>query len=150
METTWQDLRFAVRGLARRPGLTLLAVLCLALGIGANSATFSFTNALFFHRLPVPRNHELIRIYNHYREGMAYGPVSIPFYQDFRDQTRTLRGLVAETYLPVTLRTTRRASASGGPPSAPTTSRCWARGRASAAASSPRRSRSPGPIPWWC
>lgn len=53
LETVWRDLKYGVRTLAGTPGFTIVAVLSLALGIGANTAIFTLTNAVFLNPLPV-------------------------------------------------------------------------------------------------
>jgi predicted permease len=59
-DTLWQNLRFGLRMLARNPGSSALAILALALGIGANTAIFSLFHAVLLRNLPVPRPHELV------------------------------------------------------------------------------------------
>lgn len=58
-----QDLRYALRRLAREPGFVLVALLTLALGIGANTTMFSFINALMFRRLPYPEPERIVQVY---------------------------------------------------------------------------------------
>jgi predicted permease len=60
IEHLWQDLRYGARVLRRAPGFTLGAIASLAIGIGANTAMFSVTDALLFRPLPVERPHELV------------------------------------------------------------------------------------------
>ena len=84
MELLLQDLRFAVRRLAKRPGFTLIALLSIAIGIGANTAIFSLVNAIVFRKLPLDRPAELVEIYKA-MPGFTHGPVSFP---DLRDLER--------------------------------------------------------------
>jgi predicted permease len=60
LEWVWQDLRYAFRGLLRSPAFAATAIVSLALGIGANTAIFSFVNAILLKRLPVPEPERLV------------------------------------------------------------------------------------------
>jgi len=63
-ESFLQDIRFGLRGLKKNPGFTAVAILTLALGIGANTAMFSLVNLLLFHPLPYPDSDRLTRIFH--------------------------------------------------------------------------------------
>ncbi len=69
MQVLWQDLRYGARMLLKRPGFALIAVLTLALGIGANTAIFSLVNTLLWRPMPVKDAHQLAGIYG-LREGL--------------------------------------------------------------------------------
>ena len=92
METFLQDVRYALRGLSRTPGFTLVAVLCLGLGIGANTATFSVVNAALIRTLPVPEPERLVRLYTsewsaHGVSDRLFGGSSYPDFADLRART---------------------------------------------------------------
>jgi hypothetical protein len=73
MEIFWQDLRYGARNLARSPGFTTIAVLTLALGIGANTAIFTLLNGLILRDLPVRNPGRLIAIYRIARDEREQG-----------------------------------------------------------------------------
>src|SRR5215510_13124346 len=62
MRQLWQNLRYSLRALGKNPGFTMVAVISLALGIGANVAIFTLINALLLRELPVPRPERLVEI----------------------------------------------------------------------------------------
>jgi hypothetical protein len=98
MSTLLRDLRFGVRLLARRPGFTAVAVLVLAIGIGANTAVFSIVNALVLRPLPaeqVPGT--LVGLYSRDRvQPDSYRSFSYPNYLDIREGNRVFSSLLAQ------------------------------------------------------
>jgi predicted permease len=102
MQTLLQDVRFALRQLARNPVFTLIAVLSLALGIGANTAIFSVMNAALLKALPVHNPRELVILTDPNRSGGGIGTetgvrtvLSYPEFAQLRDHTTTMSGLCA-------------------------------------------------------
>src|SRR5262247_4117096 len=93
----WQDLRYGARMLAKTPGFTLLAVITLAFGIGANTAIFSGVNALLFRPMPATREPE--RLCYVKLEGGKRGKdrteVAYAEYEDFQARSRLLESLAA-------------------------------------------------------
>jgi predicted permease len=97
MNTIWQDLRYGVRMLLKNPSFTLIAVLTLALGIGANTAIFSVVNSALLRPLPYPDSEQLMTIWEDHRA--RNGPVnewtSPPGFEDWRDQAKSFDHVVA-------------------------------------------------------
>src|SRR3984957_12457242 len=95
LDETGQDLRYALRTLRRAPGFTAVAILSLALGIGANTAVFGVLDALVLRPLPVRAPEQLVFV-----EPTTH---SFPNYRDLRDRNVTLSGLIAYRASPVGL-----------------------------------------------
>ena len=108
MENLLQDVRFGLRTLGKNPGFTLVAILTLALGIGANAAIFSLTDQVLLRLLPVERPRELVvlsspgvghgRIWSDIEGGPSF---SYPMYKDLRDRNEVFTGLLARYHLQV-------------------------------------------------
>ena len=97
------DLRQGIRVLLRRPGPTAVAVLSLALGIGANTAVFSLTNGLLLRPLMVEGPDELASVFTSRLGEDRYGSTSYPDYLDYREQNQVFSGLAAHTPAPMAL-----------------------------------------------
>lgn len=93
----WQDVRHALRLLRKNPGFTLITVMTLALGIGANTAIFTLINTLMLRALPVKEPHELVlfRVSGPSVPAPAAYNFSYPLYEMFADQTRSFAGIIA-------------------------------------------------------
>ena len=96
LESLLQDLRFALRMLRKNPGFTAVAVLTLALGIGANTTIFSVTNALLLQApAGIERPDQLVLLFRRLAHNRAEMNVSYPNFNDWRDQNQVFSGLAA-------------------------------------------------------
>jgi putative ABC transport system permease protein len=107
MSDFFADLRYAVRGLLRRPGFAVAAVLLLGIGIGASSVLLTLARATFAQQPPgVTQPERLVRL-NRTSEGVSAGSLSYPDYEFYRDGNHTLSGLAAydRSPMPIMART---------------------------------------------
>ena len=96
--TFLRDLNFALRTLRRTPGFTLVAVLTLALGIGANTAIFTLLNQVLLRLLPVKDPHSLVMLTmrgKHYGSNWGSNAISYPMYKDFKEHNEVFSGMMA-------------------------------------------------------
>jgi predicted permease len=98
LETLWQDLRFGARLLRRTPGFAVVAVLSIALGIGANASVFTLLDQVMLRPLPVDRPGELVIVTGQgFQYGNAWGDgneLSFPMYADLRDNNQVFSGML--------------------------------------------------------
>jgi putative ABC transport system permease protein len=102
--TLWQDFRYGARMLAASPGFTIIAVLSLAIGIGANCAIFSFADALLLRPLPVARPGEVLTVGSRSSVEAFNASSLVSSYRDYadiRDRNKSFDGLAAFSYLTV-------------------------------------------------
>jgi putative ABC transport system permease protein len=94
MATLLQDLRYGARMLGKRPGFTLVAVITLALGIGANTVIFSFVNALLINPLPLPEVNRLVAIWERVpSQGMERNETAVANYLDWQAQNQSFENI---------------------------------------------------------
>src|SRR3989304_4008336 len=98
MRTLWQDLRYALRALAKNPGFATVSVISLALGIGANTTIFTLINAVFLNPLPARRVSELVAVLTVDATNPGVWTVSYPNYRDIRDGNQVFSGLAAYSF----------------------------------------------------
>src|ERR1051325_1912592 len=98
MGTLWQDIRFGARMLFKSRAFTVVAILSLALGVGANTTIFTLVNAVLLQPLPVAEPAQLMSVYGTDQKNrgnqLDYAPISYPNYVDYRDQNDVFSGLL--------------------------------------------------------
>jgi predicted permease len=102
MQTLIQDLRYGARTLLKKLGFTLIAIITLGLGIGANTAIFSLVNTVTMRPLPVEGPGRIVEV-TPLGKGASIGAFSYPFYKDFRDKNEVFDGLAAYRPTPISL-----------------------------------------------
>jgi predicted permease len=95
MQTLLKDLRYGIRMLAKTPAFTAIAILSLALGIGANTTVFSLMDAVMLRSLPIQNPEQVVDIATVVEGGEPHTDFSYPLYKGLRDNNRALSGLVA-------------------------------------------------------
>src|SRR5579864_8846701 len=92
----WQDVRFAIRTLKKSPVFVAVAVLSLALGIGANTAIFTLIDQVLLRLLPVKDPQQLVLLWgrgSHYGSNNGPNKLSYPMYEEFRDKNQVFSGM---------------------------------------------------------
>jgi len=101
VENLWKDIRYALRMLFKNPGFTLIAVLALGLGIGANTAIFSLFNGMLWRPLPVKNARELVVLAAKSKDIQFPINISYPGFQDYRQLKNIFSDLICYTPSPV-------------------------------------------------
>jgi predicted permease len=120
LDTLWQDLRYGLRMLRKNPGFTAVAVLTLALGIGANSGIFSLLDQAILRALPVKDPGRLVVVSDaEYTRGWSTSDnhemvYSYPHYKEVRDQIPLFDGVVARAHVPLSVASGGVAERAGG------------------------------------
>ena len=103
MENLIQDLRFSFRRLLKNPGFTAIALLSLALGIGANSAIFSLVNTVLLRPLPAVQPEQIVEVYGTLHNGADETLVSYLNYKDYRDRNEVFSGMLGYRFAPMSM-----------------------------------------------
>src|SRR5262249_18474129 len=110
MDNLFQDLRYALRTLAKAPAFTTIVVLTLALGIGANTAIFTLMDQVLLRALPVKEPERLVVVDapgpnsgTTHNNSTSLMPISHPMFVDLRDKTTVFAGVLAHCTAPVHL-----------------------------------------------
>src|SRR3974390_1936126 len=92
MPTLWQDLRHGLRMLVKNPGFTVVAVMTLALGIGANTAIFSIVNGVLLNPLPFHQPDRLVALHES-KPNFENGSISYPNFLDWRKENHSFSSM---------------------------------------------------------
>ena len=103
MESLIKDIRYGLRNLIKRPGFTAVAVITLALGIGANTAIFSLISTVLLRPLPVAHAEQLVEVYGTTHHGADYTLQSYLNYKDYRDRNNVFSGLMSYRFAPMSM-----------------------------------------------
>ena len=103
MSALGQDLRYGWRQLLKHPGFTALAILSMALGIGANTAIFSLVDTVLLRPLPVREPSQLVAVDGQLRNGTEFTLQSYLNYKDYRDRNQVFSGLLAYRFVVASL-----------------------------------------------
>jgi putative ABC transport system permease protein len=103
MRSLIRDIRYGFRSFLKRPGFTAIAIVTLALGIGANTAIFSLVNTVLLRPLPVPHPEQLVEVYGTFHNGADYTIQSYLNYKDYRDRNDVFSGLIAYRFAPMSV-----------------------------------------------
>src|SRR6476619_2085012 len=106
MDIFLQDIRYGIRGLWKRPWFTAIALIALALGIGANTAIFSLVNAVLVQPLPFKDPDQLVWMWGNIRQGGNRASVSPLDFLDYRQQNTTFEQFAATFSIPIPLNLT--------------------------------------------
>jgi putative ABC transport system permease protein len=101
MDSIIKDIRYGLRSLLKRPGFTAIALVALALGIGANTAIFSLVNAVVIQPLPYPDPDRLVWVWGNIRNGGNRASVAPLDFVDFRNQNKTFEQFAASFTIPL-------------------------------------------------
>jgi putative ABC transport system permease protein len=103
MDTLWQDIRYGARMLWKKPAFAVVAVLTLALGIGANTAIFSVINSTVLQPLDYKNPAQLVDLNSDSRQrGITFGGVSVPEFLEWKKQAKSFEGMAAYRFFAFT------------------------------------------------
>src|SRR5215211_4033647 len=105
MENLLQDIKYGLRILIKQPIFTTVAVLSLALGIGANTAIFSLVDSLLWRTLPVKSPDTLVALYTKDMKNPEFNALSHLSSKDYRDMSRSFSGVLGYTFVAVSVQT---------------------------------------------